>query len=161
MLLKMLVRRKTRKFPLPLVLTTEGAMLLLHTCILLGMVAGSTYAGTSNLFAAYLAGAAISWADTSASSLRGSHDAVDGNCSRDNEDSEGSATGDATALSSTWPNTTRQATRHDDDDDATGSAMFPSGMRIYERFYAEPLRRILQPFFFVRGSPVSNYQRGN
>jgi hypothetical protein len=36
---------------------------LLHTCLLLGFVTGASYAGTSNLFAAYLAGAMISWWD--------------------------------------------------------------------------------------------------
>jgi hypothetical protein len=37
---------------------------LLHTSLLLGFIAGASYAGTSNLFAAYLAGAMISWWDT-------------------------------------------------------------------------------------------------
>lgn len=37
---------------------------VLHTLILVGLVAGATYAGTSNLFAAYIAGASISWWDS-------------------------------------------------------------------------------------------------
>jgi hypothetical protein len=37
---------------------------LLHTSLLLGFVTGASYAGTSNLFAAYLAGTMISWWDT-------------------------------------------------------------------------------------------------
>ena len=37
---------------------------LVHTTILVGFVAASSYAGTSNLFAAYLAGASISWYDS-------------------------------------------------------------------------------------------------
>lgn len=37
---------------------------LLHTAILIGFVAASSYAGTSNLFGAYLAGACISWYDS-------------------------------------------------------------------------------------------------
>jgi Kef-type K+ transport system membrane component KefB len=36
---------------------------LVHTAILVGFVVASSYAGTSNLFAAYLAGACISWYD--------------------------------------------------------------------------------------------------
>ncbi|OXV12089.1 hypothetical protein Egran_00149 [Elaphomyces granulatus] len=36
----------------------------IHTAILIGFVVGSSYAGTSNLFAAYLAGACISWYDS-------------------------------------------------------------------------------------------------
>ncbi|CAI7649768.1 unnamed protein product [Penicillium bialowiezense] len=36
---------------------------LAHTCVLVGIVAGATYAGTSSLFAAYLAGVIVSWFD--------------------------------------------------------------------------------------------------
>ncbi|PWO20996.1 EntF, Non-ribosomal peptide synthetase [Pyrenophora tritici-repentis] len=36
----------------------------IHTLILIGLVTGAAYAGTSNLFAAYIAGAAISWWDS-------------------------------------------------------------------------------------------------
>ena len=37
---------------------------VVHTAILLGLVIGATFAGTSSLFAAYLAGASISWWDS-------------------------------------------------------------------------------------------------
>ncbi|RDL36144.1 Uncharacterized protein BP5553_06756 [Venustampulla echinocandica] len=37
---------------------------IIHTLLLIGLVTGATYAGTSNLFAAYLAGASISWWDS-------------------------------------------------------------------------------------------------
>ena len=39
-------------------------MLIAHTALLFGLVAAASYAGTSNLFAAYLVGASISWYDT-------------------------------------------------------------------------------------------------
>ncbi|CAK7212622.1 hypothetical protein SCUCBS95973_001526 [Sporothrix curviconia] len=42
---------------------TETA-LVLHTLLLFALVAGSSYAGTSNLFAAYIAGAVLSWWDS-------------------------------------------------------------------------------------------------
>ena len=45
-------------------LSKEETALIVHTLILLGMVTGASYAGTSNLFAAYLTGAAISWWDS-------------------------------------------------------------------------------------------------
>jgi Kef-type K+ transport system membrane component KefB len=35
-----------------------------YTCLLVGLVAGATYAGTSSLFAVYLAGVITSWFDT-------------------------------------------------------------------------------------------------
>lgn len=40
---------------------SKGSVLSLHTTVIIAMVTGASYAGTSNLFAAYLAGAAISW----------------------------------------------------------------------------------------------------
>jgi hypothetical protein len=45
------------------VLQRREIPLVLHTSLLLGFVTGASYAGTSNLFAAYLAGAMISWWD--------------------------------------------------------------------------------------------------
>lgn len=48
-------------------LNSRETALVVHTSVLIGMVAGATYAGTSNLFAAYLAGASISWWDTEVS----------------------------------------------------------------------------------------------
>ncbi|KAA8908024.1 hypothetical protein TRICI_004851 [Trichomonascus ciferrii] len=44
-------------------LTSKFSGLTIHTLLLIGLVAGSSYAGTSNLFAAYIAGAVISWWD--------------------------------------------------------------------------------------------------
>lgn len=40
---------------------SSKAALVYQTSILLAMITGATYAGTSNLFAAYLAGAAVTW----------------------------------------------------------------------------------------------------
>jgi len=48
--LRMIARPQTVKF-------------LLSTSLLIGLATGASYAGTSNLFAAYLAGAVISWTD--------------------------------------------------------------------------------------------------
>ena len=42
----------------------RATALFLYTALLLGLVTGASYAGTSNLFAAYIAGAAISWWDS-------------------------------------------------------------------------------------------------
>jgi len=52
--------------PQRLFIRNETAFLI-HTATLLGFVTGATYAGTSNLFAAYLAGASISWWDSQVS----------------------------------------------------------------------------------------------
>jgi Sodium/hydrogen exchanger family len=46
------------------VLRRQTTAFVIHTSLLLGFVTGASYAGTSNLFAAYLAGTVISWWDT-------------------------------------------------------------------------------------------------
>ncbi|KAH4000647.1 hypothetical protein HBI13_064690 [Parastagonospora nodorum] len=46
------------------VLQKTATAFVIHTLILVGLVTGATYAGTSNLFAAYIAGASISWWDS-------------------------------------------------------------------------------------------------
>lgn len=42
-------------------LKSSRVLLVVHTAVLLAMVTGATYAGTSNLFAAYLAGVVMAW----------------------------------------------------------------------------------------------------
>ena len=59
--------KQRKSFPrsfLQRVFTCSGTAFLIHTAILVGLVTVATYAGTSNLFAAYLAGASISWWDS-------------------------------------------------------------------------------------------------
>lgn len=46
------------------VLSLQVVPWIMHTTILIGLVTGAVYAGTSGLFAAYLAGASITWWDT-------------------------------------------------------------------------------------------------
>ena len=51
------------------VLLRRETPFVIHTSLLLAFVTGASYAGTSNLFAAYLAGALISWWDIETGSL--------------------------------------------------------------------------------------------
>ncbi|KAJ5170606.1 uncharacterized protein N7500_003389 [Penicillium coprophilum] len=51
------------KDTLPAFLKTTNSAFLAQTCVLIGVVTGATYAGTSSLFAAYLAGVIVSWFD--------------------------------------------------------------------------------------------------
>tara|TARA_R110002003_G_scaffold239_3_gene17205 strand:- start:5278 stop:6543 length:1266 start_codon:yes stop_codon:yes gene_type:complete len=46
------------------VLQNPRTALVIHTLLLLAIITSATYAGTSNLFAAYIAGAGISWWDS-------------------------------------------------------------------------------------------------
>ena len=56
------------------VLHRRPTPLVCHTGILLALVTGAGYAGTSNLFAAYLAGAVISWWDAVTAPVAGEPD---------------------------------------------------------------------------------------
>ena len=51
------------------IIGNRGVAFLFHSAIILGLVVASSYAGTSNLFAAYLAGASISWYDSDVAML--------------------------------------------------------------------------------------------
>lgn len=50
-------------FTLHRMLEAKHAAFVAHTLVLVGLVTGASYAGTSNLFAAYLAGACVTWWD--------------------------------------------------------------------------------------------------
>ncbi|PNY28964.1 Uncharacterized protein TCAP_01113 [Tolypocladium capitatum] len=101
----------------------SGAALAAHTLFLLGMVTASSYAGTSNLFAAYIAGAVISWWDVELP-----HDAPP----------ERPAQQGAAATSS--------ASASDSTD--VGSPCSSSGQAVYRHYYEPVVQRLLQPFFF-------------
>lgn len=97
---------------------------LVHSGILLALVTGASYAGTSVLFAAFLAGAAVSWWDK----LDPSPHHV-----------EPSASGTASPLSI---RELRNAEFVQDEDLWTGA-------RVYEHYFAPSAQRILVPFFFA------------
>ncbi|RVX71032.1 hypothetical protein B0A52_03397 [Exophiala mesophila] len=102
------------------ILTRDTTALIIHTAILVGLITATTYAGTSNLFAAYLAGASISWWDTTFS-----HPNFHGSGRNQSTDH----TGPSQSVLSPPFNT--------------------SGVEIFERFFYQPLQRILKPLFFA------------
>lgn len=57
-------REKSPGGKLDRILSLTHTAFAIHTIVLLALVTGGTYAGTSGLFAAYIAGAAISWWDS-------------------------------------------------------------------------------------------------
>lgn len=58
-----LVKARKMHVHFPKAVNSVEFAFITHMCLLIGLVAGATYAGTSGLFAAYLAGAGISWFD--------------------------------------------------------------------------------------------------
>jgi len=96
----------------------------LQTTLLVGMVTASSYAGTSNLFAAYLAGAVISWWDTEVPHVS-KGDAQGHSSQEETKDSSANGEHEHTFVSTN------------------------SGAAIFEKYYMAANDRILKPFFFV------------
>jgi hypothetical protein len=123
---------------------------IVHTLILLGLVTGASYAGTSNLFSSYLAGAAVSWWD---SEIGQSGAAVENSLPELTEQSK-SVSGTELMRSparreegSSGPETeeTESEAVRNEHREPTAS----SGIAVYEKYYATAVQHILKPFFFV------------
>ncbi|KAF1957588.1 Sodium/hydrogen exchanger [Byssothecium circinans] len=111
----------------------------LQSALLLALVAGSSYAGTSNLFAAYIAGAVISWWDNHVP-----HPAIE----RDTAEQEGDKEDQSIhqpAGAGTNPAGGQLHTRNT----VCQDHMDTSGSAVYKRYYHQAVTRILQPFFFA------------
>ena len=121
------LRSKRRSGFLDKTLRTAEAALVIHSLVLIGFVTSASYAGTSGLFAAYIAGASISWWDSSV------------------------------------PHFTDPAAASTQDTQPGSNAIMPgqpteaslTGVEVYEKYYSEPVNRILRPFFFVRQCSVA------
>lgn len=99
-------------------------LFLVHSGILLSMVTGASYAGTSVLFAAFLAGAAVSWWDKMDSSPH-------------HVETPASGTPDPVPIQEV----SNAASVKDED--------LWTGARVYEHYFAPSAQRILVPFFFA------------
>lgn len=139
---------------------------VIHTLILIALVAGATYAGTSNLFAAYIAGASISWWDSDVP-----HPVSTPATSAAAEKSQ-AAVGPMLE-SSASPSTEPPKTEADQDHPAILSqpsnmdkdehVNMTSGAAIYEHYYHPAVSKILQPFFFASigfSIPITRMFRG-
>jgi hypothetical protein len=131
---------------------TPVSVFAAHTLVLLGLVTGSTYAGTSNLFAAYIAGAVINWWDALVSTtLQGKRSScTPGKNTRKGKKGSTSSGGPAITLDPS-PSDGSTPVAH-----APATAQSTSNTRdklkgavIYEHMYAPAMNSILKPFFFV------------
>ena len=121
-------RENKREGLLHRILCRVEVALSLHTALLISLVIGSAYAGTSNLFAAYLAGAIISWWDTELPHLA----LYPQQSQRREQERSSSGFLNYSSASST------ERTEHPQ-----------SGIAIYEKYYMSANEKILKPFFFV------------
>ncbi|OOF99064.1 hypothetical protein ASPCADRAFT_42440 [Aspergillus carbonarius ITEM 5010] len=134
---------------LPAFTKTIQFAFLAYTCLLIGLVAGATYAGTSNLFAAYLAGVMTSWIDDffEENLRRECHAATSSNDAAKSS-REGIPQAQTPGCSDDQPAQDMQGSSHP----AAPSVPHkkpPSGLLAYEIYYAAPVGRILTPLFFA------------
>lgn len=131
---------------------------IIHTLVLAALVTGATYAGTSNLFAAYLAGASVSWWDsevphldstTKSSSTEPPSSPVEHGMS---DNSSGSPR--PSSRNEVGPSTEGEASERETILKEQSDPIASSGIAVYHRYYATPVQRILQPFFFVGHFPI-------
>lgn len=142
-------------------LRTQGAALVVHTLLLIAMVTGASYAGTSNLFAAYLAGASISWWDSLKPTLamRRSptvpQNVLDSGGDRNAGDRALMAVrsstihGTAGAGAASAPEVPRIAVEPNIADKQDHNTVSSLGSAVYEEYYGTAVKTILKPFFFV------------
>jgi hypothetical protein len=137
---------------------------VIHTLLLIGLVTGATYAGTSNLFAAYIAGASISWWDSEVP-----HAIIEAKPSQTTEEKKDVATISApgsslveqprsdeagsiarvacdTPANKKGENAIVQRPRTAEDHDHRNGLC---GSAIYEHYYHPAVSKILQPLFFA------------
>lgn len=123
------------------VLCRRQTPLVIHTLLLVGLVTGASYAGTSNLFAAYIAGAVVSWWDSEVPHPTVQHQEQSGSDIVQKDKSERSGmTTETTSKTKGQPESSSEQASHVSS--TTGSA-------IYEYYYHQAVMRILQPFFFA------------
>jgi Kef-type K+ transport system membrane component KefB len=122
----------------------------MHTLLLIALVAAASYAGTSNLFAAYIAGAAISWWDSEVA-----HDAAQVESAEAGTPTEANVT-QATAAHLHRIGTTSDTSRSPVEEKPRPQASMQcnadgttSGIAVYEHYYEQVVSRLLQPFFFA------------
>jgi Kef-type K+ transport system membrane component KefB len=123
------------------------AALVYQTTILLAMVTGATYAGTSNLFAAYLAGAAVTWLGDSVTVNEEPQPPSTGNTipqAQGQSPRAQSHSSHSTRPGSTTGNTGNVATS------TTHEPSNPcSGRAVYEHYYSPAVESLLRPLFFA------------
>ncbi|KAI1175378.1 cation/H+ exchanger [Nemania sp. FL0916] len=120
------------------VLERRATALILHSALLIGLVTGSSYAGTSNLFAAYIAGSIISWWDSEVP-----HPVKTADHDVSNASPETSTPEENSGQARTLPPSKSRSNQVQADSSSC------SGEDIYEHFYGPPLKWVLQPLFFA------------
>ncbi|KAF3035901.1 hypothetical protein E8E12_001687 [Didymella heteroderae] len=146
-------------------LSNTHAAFTFHTALLVALIAGATYAGTSNLFAAWIAGAAISWWDSEVP-----HAIIKtrvGPATIPEKVSAATSCSDARTDDAAGPSRRNDANSPAEPDKAPEAPHEEvdglCGAAIYEKYYAQAVSRILQPLFFASigfSIPITRMFRG-
>lgn len=117
---------------------------LCQTIFLVGLVAGATYAGTSSLFAAYLAGVIVTWFDGMI---------IESKMPPGDTPLETSPTDFNPSNGETRDSSTHRLSGQSHISNASSTSAqrceTPTGEKLYEKYYKQPVDRILTPLFFV------------
>ncbi|KAK9798880.1 putative Sodium/hydrogen exchanger family-domain-containing protein [Seiridium cardinale] len=124
---------------------TKQIVFVIQTALLLALVVSASYAGASVLLAAYLAGIVGAWWDDKA--LKEST-AAEASSSTPNRNSESNVTQTEAEPSVVNQQDGGQVSSKENSQPVAGSTR-TSTSEMYEQYYAQPIERILKPFFFA------------
>ncbi|KAK1573414.1 sodium/hydrogen exchanger family protein [Colletotrichum navitas] len=141
------MREKSPSSKLNELLRLRQTALVIHTCWLFGLVVGGTFAGTSSLLAAYIAGATISWWDSEVPHL----------AARADNENKAPAAGTSSKMDDTKavkddPSAEASATTSSTADAAPRVRepnVYNSCVEVYEHYYGKAVEKVLKPFFFA------------
>ncbi|KAK1983782.1 sodium/hydrogen exchanger family protein [Colletotrichum cereale] len=140
------MREKRPGSKLDELLRLRQTALVIHTCWLFGLVVGGTFAGTSSLLAAYVAGATISWWDSEVP-----HPAARADNKKTAPVAESSSMIDTKSVTA-GPSAEVSAAPSpaaDPAPDVGEPDKNNSGVEVYEHYYGKAVERVLKPFFFA------------
>ncbi|KAH9825946.1 Sodium/hydrogen exchanger [Teratosphaeria destructans] len=135
-------------------IASHEVALACHTAVLLALVTGSSYAGTSNLFAAYIAGASVTWFDATQQDVSNESTLDSSTASRPRTPLVADPSSPATGSSSSAtppppaPSQTSKPPSKTEKSPSKGKVI-ATGTAIYERYYAPAVNTLLKPFFFA------------
>ncbi|KAK1852903.1 sodium/hydrogen exchanger family protein [Colletotrichum chrysophilum] len=134
------VREKTPGSRVDRLLRQRQTAFVIHTLWLFGLVIGGTFAGTSSLLAAYVAGATVSWWDSEVPHAAALPEIGAAKQSETSASQEG-------VKSDSSPREANGAVPSPATESAPAAEN--SGGEIYEHYYHQAVERVLKPFFFA------------
>ncbi|TDZ27886.1 Cation/H(+) antiporter 17 [Colletotrichum spinosum] len=139
-------REKAPGSKLDTILRKRQTAFVLHTLWLFGLVVGGTFAGTSSLLAAYVAGATISWWDSEVPHVPPSATSA---CQTTATQVESSDVQKAVKAGSPEGETSAGSPAAPVSQPSTETGVENSGAQIYEHYYGKAVEHVLKPFFFA------------